>query len=508
VDAEPHSTRWRARWYRRRKAALAAASLPVVAALVAAYFVEPTHRATATLRIEGRSATSALDEAATSAEAIAHVDELQRQAAAQVASRGDRAVVRIDDVEVYPESDGRSSVSISFDVIAEHSDPRRAGRVAIEVVDRYVALDRQAASMPSAAPPALEEARLTADGLAAEVQAIESERDEFRRANGGVLGIANEQSNAAVERAERLQIERQIAELEARRVELDQGLREMEVSDARFDDVVSNEALTAIQTKWAVLRGREGRDSAAAAELAQQIRRIRGEADRRLTAATKELEEAGAELARLERLHTIEHPDVVAQAHKLSALESRFDGLRVRGMADADIAYIEDLARERREIDGRIAEARARHSAIAVIATEQQQRAALGPVLREQYLALEQQLATARSSYEAARDRQASLETELAALRERRPGRLAVLAPPQVERVLFTRSAVILTLGGALAVVAAFLAVALRERFDKRVTGAVSIRRLLGSDAIVVEIPIIGVVAGSGHESAAERAAA
>jgi hypothetical protein len=235
---------------------------------------------------------------------------------------------------------------------------------------------------------------------------------------------------------------------------------------------------------------------------------VRSEADRQVAAATRELEDARTELARLERLHTIEHPDVVAQAHKLSALESRFDRLRVRGMTDADVAYIESLARERREIDARIDEARQRHVGAVALAAEHQQRAAMAPVLQQQLAALEQELATVRSSHAAARDRQAALESEFAALQAQRRGRLAVVAPPQTERAPLTQPALIVVLGGALAIVAAFAAVELRERFDKRVTGAASLKRALGGGALVVEIPVIDAVTLGRPAAAAEGAAA
>lgn len=510
--------RWSRCWQRRRRVALAVAAVPVLAAIAAAYLAEPAYRATASLRIDGRMSSTDPAEAAAREEAVEHVRGLHRRVlAAQALSLTDRSGMEVNDIAVSAAPDGRLSVSIAFDVFAEGADPRTAERIVTELVEQYVATDGGAVAVAVSAPPALETARLETERLAADRRAIEVEVDAFRRSNAGVLGATVddavvEQAGAALQQAqrERLQMEGQIAALEARRIELDRGLRDMQPADIgpRDETALSSEALAALQTEWAILRGRHGRDYAPADELAGRIARVQSEASRRLSAATAEIQDARAELARLERLHTIEHPDVVAQAHTLSAMESRFDALRVQGLTNAEMAYIESLAQERRNIDARIAAARERHAGVAAIVAEHEARASTAPALQQQYLALTQRLEAARTMHEAARTLQDSFEAEFAALQAQRPGRLSVAAAPQARRALLTQPPAILAFGAALAVFAALVVVAVMERVDRRIAGAASIRRIPANAELVVEIPVISLAGSGGRGRPAAQAAA
>jgi hypothetical protein len=430
---------WSARLRRRRASALGTVLVVSVAAIWFARAIEPAYRATAGLVIEERTLPAEFDESRAREYALEQLQARHERISAILEAPGgaarpelqENAAVHLTRATVVPSATGPSTVSVAFAVSADRSNSHEAERAVAAAVERYVEDDARTASVPPAPPAELAAARLDSERLGETLRSVAKELELFEQENAAVLNTPDDlggQATAQLER-ERRELGRQIAAMEARKIELDRGLRDMQQDAAEYrigtDEPITSEGLAALQTRWAILRGRYGQDYSAAVELGRQIAELQTRAQQRLEAATDEIATAQAELARLERLHPIDHPDVVRQAHALSALESRLESVRVRGLTSGERAYLEGLGQERREIDGKIEELRHRHAALETRIADHGALAAQAPVVAQRHAALQAKHTDARGRYEAARSAsgpESQFDTQLA----QKPGRLTV----------------------------------------------------------------------------------
>jgi len=498
----PRGPSWPARFRRRRLAVAVTVGVALLTAIAATRLVEPSYRAVARLALDGKTLSVDQDVA----NASAHVaTELQarhervlvaaRQASAISPRQSERVQTRVTDVAVDPVSErGVPLLSASFEVSIDAADAREASQATTLLLDLYLEDDERAHSAPPVPPAELVAVRAEASRLASLLAGSQAELADLEREHGplGSMDDPGGQLTALANQARTLAA--QIDDLQARRVELDRGLRDMQRGASEYRSnpgmPLTSEALSALQAQWTVLRTRNGSDAATVRELGAMIEGLQATADAKFGAAAAELATAVAEYARLEQVYPLDHPDVVRQAHTVSALESRLESLRVRGLTSGDRAYVEGLARERSQIDGRLEVLRERRESLSLQIAEQQAQATRAPEIRQRRAELQREYAELLAAQQTALEQQQLLEARFDAVLEQRPGRIATPSPLEVHRVLMSRPDVILALGLIAGVVAAFLTVAVRERVDARISGTESIRRMQGHLPLA-EIPRI-----------------
>jgi uncharacterized protein involved in exopolysaccharide biosynthesis len=485
---------------RRRRYWAAAVGLAALATTFAlASRTEPAYRATASLRLEGRTLPAEIDrspelDADVSDYASLHLQTRYARVLREAeASR--RAGLTVDRIVLDDASGGApQSISIGFAVFADGADQRTAERAAQALVAAMQDDDARSAANPAVPVQELETARAEADASGEALRALELELEGFERNNAAGLPGLQERNAEATRQAERerVELEQQTGALEARRIELDRGLRDMQRGAADYrpgDGPLTSEMLAALQARWAVLRGRYGADHPDAAALGTEIAAAQAVVARRLDAATAEIRQVQDELDRLERLYPIDHPDVVRLAHRVSALESQAEPLRITGLTNGERAYIEGLARERRDIDPQLAELRERSASLQTRMAEHRAQVEQAPILEQQHGLLQQQVADAQARQQSANAQYAALLAAQETAREQRPGQLSIVAAPTARRLPMSRPGVIAALGGIAGLLALVLVVALVERIDPRITGA-AVSRLQGSRPLA-EIPLL-----------------
>jgi hypothetical protein len=484
--------------HRRRWPALVVGALVLAGAAGGAWLSEPRYHAAATLLIADHTLPPGLDASAAAGYASERVQSLHVRALAVAEPElardlRDGATARVTQATAVFDGDGSpGTVEIAFELSAVARDPRRAERLAQSLVDLYHEQHEQMGAVASAAPPQLDAAR-TETALANDaVGHARAELDAFLAANGVLAAEGRDAALAGLEQA-RPELEQRVAATEDRRLELDRAVRDMQreatQSRAESGDALTSEALVAAQTEWTIARARNG---AAAAALGDRVREMQARAERMLAGATAELAPARAELSRVEALHPIDHPDVVRNAHRVSALETRLEATRVTGLTNGEVAYIEGIAQERRDIDGELERMRAELSAVQAHIAERQALVQQLPALLEQRMALEQRLGEADSRLDRAAERLATLEREWSAVAAQRPGEIGTSSPPVARREMATDPWVILGGGALTALLAALSVVVVLERLDRRVEGAALVRRIQGGLPLA-EIPFIEI---------------
>lgn len=493
ADAKTLLARGRRRW----AASTVLASL-VVATLLAST-VQPEYRSTADLEINGRTTR---DGGALQPEQAREILKSLHERVIRdnreslgldepVEGRRPTPSFRLENIVTATDAvTGSSSSSIEFSVNVLHDDADEAQRIANTLVDAYVDEHTRAAEAGAQPSDALNRARQETERLRQRSSAAEADLLAFEREHASVLDSDLSKAMQASD-DERRSLESRLDELEARRIELDRGLRDMDSGNsAEADDALTSEHLTSLQTHWAIVRGRNGRDDPEAIRLANEIDELRAAADARFDAATDELRAARSEFQRLQEIHPIDHPDVVRQAHILSALESRLDTLKVTGLTTGERNYIENLAIERRQIDGRLDDLRQSLSSLQAELSDYQDNAAQAPLLEQQHADLRKEADEAREAFKAAQTQQDALEAEFRLDSQQRPGTMLVKSRPQSHRTLQTRPELIIGVGLIAGILAAFLLLAVMKRIHPRVSGRAAVVRLQGREPLAV-IPFI-----------------
>jgi hypothetical protein len=483
---------------RRRRPALVVGALVLAGAASAAWLSEPRYRAAATLLIEHHTLPEGLDASAAAGYARERVQSLHGRALgvaepALARELRDHTTSRVTQTNaVLDGDDSPGTVEIAFELTAVAPDPRRAERLAQSLVDLYHEQHEQMGAVAPAAPPELDAARAEAALASDAVGHARAELDAFLAANGVLAADGRDAALAGLEQARR-ELEQRVAATEDRRLELDRAVRGMQreaaQSRAESGDALTSEALVAAQTEWAIARARNGSTAAA---LGDRVREMQARAERMLADATAELARARAELSRVDALHPIDHPDVVRNAHRVSALETRLEATRVTGLTNRDVADIEGIAQERRDIDGELERMRAELIAVQARIAERQALAQQVPALLEQRMALEQRLGEADSRLDRTVERLAALEQEWSATTAQRPGEIRTSSPPAARREMATDPWVLLGGGALTALLAALAVVAVLERLDRRIEGAALVRRIQGRLPLA-EIPFIEI---------------
>ena len=174
----------------------------------------------------------------------------------------------------------------------EDADARVARQTASTLVERYLEDDVLVAALPVVPTEELEASRVEVDRLAEVLRSLEVELEEFKWNNAAALPELYELNIEAMDRAdrERAQLDAQVQELEARRIELDRGLRDMQRGGDAFRlgraTPLTSEGLVALQSQWAVLRGRYGNDDSRATQRGNEISQLQATAQARLDTAT------------------------------------------------------------------------------------------------------------------------------------------------------------------------------------------------------------------------------
>lgn len=493
ADAKTLLARGRRRW------AAATVLLALAGAAFLAATVQPQYRSTADLEINGRTTR---DGGALQPEQAREILKSLHERVIRdnreslgldepVPGRWPTLGFRLDDIVTATDAvSGSASSSIEFSINVLHDDADEAQRIANTLVDAYVDEHMRAAEAGVQPSDALNLARQETDRLRQRSSVAEAAMLAFEREHASVLD--SDLSKAMQESDdERRSLESRLDELEARRIELDRGLRDMDSGNpADSDDALTSEHLTSLQTHWAIVRGRNGRDDPEALRLGKEIDELRAAADARFDAATVELQAARSEFQRLQQIYPIDHPDVVRQAHILSALESRLDTLKVTGLTTGERNYIENLSIERRQIDGRLDDLRQSLSSLQAELSDYQDSAAQAPLLEKQHADLRKDADEAREAVEAAQTQQDALEAEFRLDQQQRPGTMLVRSRPQSHRTLQTLPELIMGVGLVVGVLAAFLLLAVMRRIHPRISGCAAVVRLQGREPLAV-IPFI-----------------
>jgi len=510
------------------------AMVPLLAALAATIAMmsrtAPAYRASTTLVLEGRTLPLDFDVAdleryaaedlrarnqrVLASEALARLFDEAGVGPASTMARDPTAQITIErlDAVITPQETGDlDTVSIAFSVSLEDSDRARAELLIHALQASYLAdHERSEASRPTPSTAGLKESSLEADRLTRVVADLAAEIEAFEQQNAAGLPELYELNAQAMERAdrERAQLDNQILSLDERRMELGRALRDVRraaVEDqAASANAPTSQRLIELQSERAVLLGRYGNEHPEAQALSTEISELQAAARERVDVVNAELQTANVELARMERIYPIDHPDVVRLSHQVSALELRIDQLTVTGLSIGERQYVESLARERRDIELRLDDLRARQEALRASVADHESRALQRPLLEQQYAGLQEELARATARHEAALARQDELAFALRIAEQTRPGRLVVTAPALISGpLLLSRPGVLAALGATMGVIGMFLITLLMERRDRRVSGAWRLRKLHGAPPLA-EIPFIQVPARA-HTSSALR---
>jgi DNA repair exonuclease SbcCD ATPase subunit len=468
-----------------------------LAILAMVWSTQPRYRATATLHLAGKTLPPD-----TPADARSFAQEhLQARHGRVTGSFRPRREVGLSIIEVETTTSGaseRPSASIGFEIFVDDSNPRAAERATSEVAAAYLEDHRRATTTPPVPAETLEAARVASKKAAAELERLAHETEKFEQDNAAGLSGMEKLNAQTIEQSEReeTRVSQELRMLEGRRNELDRGLQDMQRGAAQFSAgasrALSSELLAAVQARWAVLRGLYGREYPQAVELGAAIREAEAAANDRANALVAELEEARSEFNRLQRLHPIDHPDVVLLAHRVSALEVDVAETRVTGLTNREQAYIEDLARERGAIDGQISELRDRLAALQTQRADRESLVQQAPVLKQQYAILQEQLTNARMRHETMNVEYAALQAVMDGARAERPGELSLVAEVQTRRLIMSGPAVIGGVVCLLGVLTVMWLIGRIESAHRTIDGAELVARLQGQPPLA-EIPTLQV---------------
>jgi len=512
---------------RRLPWAVLSGLLAVMAGAVAVLQVRPVYRATTILSLEDRTLPLDFNAAQLQPYAEGEVQDrservLAPEALAESVDAGvldtratDLAPVsirspelrnrlRIDAVrpKIRPPTAGDlSKVSVAFTLTFDDTDPATAEHVLRALQTRFLVDDRgDSESFPASSGTRLTASVAEVNRLAQTISELETEIETFERQNAAGLPQFSELNAQAMERAdrERTQLDGQILALEERRMDLDRALRDIErdaVQDREGENIspLTSQRLITLQSERAMRVGLYGADSPETQQLSVAISELQRDATDRLDRATTELRIANENLARLERLYAIDHPDVVRLAHQVSALEARIDEVTLTGLTVGERRYVEGLASERRDIDGQIDQLRSRHESLRRSVADYESRALQGPVLEQQYGALKEELVKIRTDHENARTRKEALAFEQRIAEQAMPGYLTIAEPVRVSGpLLMSRPVIAAALSVVLGMMSVALFVLLIDRLDRRVSSAQRIAELQGVLPLA-EIPFIHI---------------
>jgi len=497
AEKNRNSTRRRSELRRARHSYLIVAAVAIALTVIAtSWLVAPRYRATTSLVLDGR--TFPVEEGRDARNQVEAFLQTIRDTVAVSLQRPDDTGLAIVDLSTSAASSPEFlSVSATFDVYVDRADARVGERAVVALTEAYLERFRGTSTVPPVSATEFDEARTDLAQAGAERDRDEQTLVAFEHDNAAVLpGLEDVRARVIEEtRQERAGVDQQLRTSEIRRNELDSALAEMQRGASQFgntsDSVLTGEIFTAAQARWAALRGLYGDDYAPAIELGAALSDARLDADARFAAVSAELEEAREGFERLQVSQPLDHPDVIGFAHRVSALERLYEQTRVTALSNRDIRYIEGLARERREIDTEIDDARNRRAALEAQQSEQAQLAERAPILAERHLFLQGQLVDAQRRHESAEAHYAALQDELQAASREQPGELSVAGEAQVNRLALSWPAIAAALICVLCFPVFLFTLRLIERRHRTISGANMITKVQGQPPLAV-IPELG----------------
>jgi len=497
IEKGTRTTRRRSELRRARRRYFVAAVVAISFAVVAAtWWLEPRYRATARLELDGR--TFPVEAGST---AQSQVDEFLQTLHDTVAGASpqpnDSGFAVVDVASSIAGSEDLLLVSATFDVYVDSADTQTSDRAVAALAGAYVEALQNTVVEPPVSATEFEVARMDFAEAEAERERIELMLANFERDNAAVLpGLEDARAQAVEEsRRERAAVEQQLSALEARRNELDRGLAEMQRGASQFSSTsateLTREVFAAAQARWAVLRGLYGDDYAPATELGAALSDAKAAADAQFASVSAEFEQAREEFQKLQVSQPLDHPDVIGLAHRVSALERLYERTEVTGLSNRDLRYIEDLARERRDLDFEINSVREQRAVLEARQGEQAQLAEQMPMLAERHRFLQAQLADAQRRHEGAEAHYATLQDEVQTASHERPGDLSVASAIAVRRLTVSQPAIAAALICVLCFPIFLTTLRLIERRHRTVFGANMIMQIQGRPPLAV-IPELG----------------
>jgi uncharacterized protein involved in exopolysaccharide biosynthesis len=162
-------------------------------------------------------------------------------------------------------------------------------------------------------------------------------------------------------------------------------------------------------------------------------------------------------------------------------------------LSSGEVRYIEDLARENRDLQEQLAGLRLRRDAMRLRVTDSQTRSSLVPLLANEYQVLNDDLIAAGTSLSAALEDRRKLESEYDFLvQQSAPPTILSPRPYVPQSVAITDAGTIAAGGLMLSLFFMGVVVMTVERVDRRVLGARSVVAIHG-ELPLAEIPIIPI---------------
>jgi len=511
-------------FYRRRWQFLLPALAVCLVAVLAAVFLPPVYRSTATVLIEEPDVPRELVQSTVTSYADQRlqvitqrvlttrnlIDIVEKYSLYQEARRKDpihkiiedfREKINMDLVSadvVDPRSGRTTQATIAFMLSFDHGNARTAQQIVNELVSLY--LGENLRERRKKAAETTEFLGDEVDRLARLVTSLETRLADFKKVNSGKLPEQLELNRRQLERSERdaTELDRRLQALEERRIYLESEVTQVSrYGSYRVDgeNILSPpDMLKMLRTQFIGLNGTYGPDHPDVKKLKREIAALERETGAVTPKADveRELSRLTTELSLARKKYGPEHPDVQRLVRQIETLESAQGELEPaprNGASDPppdNPAYIQ-LQAQLQSVKSEMKSLQDRRTNIENAVAKLDRRILETPEVERDYLLLRRDYENAHAKYQEVKNKQLEAELAEALESERKSERFSLIEPPlaPLDPIKPNRILIVI-LGFVLGGTVGLGLVLLLDAADEGVYGAQQVAEVTGALPLVV----------------------